>query len=281
MRPSHPSLLEDQAQFRVEQVRYRMYAVVLFLHSWLRWIVVALGLLAVFSAFRARSSGRDYSRQDDRRGLFFVIALDVQVTLGLTMYLFLSPITRLGFQDPGAAMRSSVLRFFLIEHVVSMSLALIAAHVGRVRVRRAQNHADKHQRAASGALIALLCVFVGIPWPFLPYARPLARLSAPVADANSKGSEISAETKEVFITRCGPCHGSSGHGDGSAAASLVPRPRDFHDGSWQKSVTDEEIEAIIRRGGLSVGKSVLMPANPDFDDDRIRELRLYIRSLGR
>lgn len=258
-----------------------MYSVVLFLHSWLRWIVVALGLFAAISAFRARSSGRDYSRIDDRRGLFFVIALDIQVSLGLTMYLFLSPITRLGFQDPGGAMRSSVLRFFLIEHVVSMSLALIAAHVGRIRTRRATSHADKHQRAASGALIALLCVLVGIPWPFLPYARPLARLSGPETTSNSSSRDISAETKEIFVTRCGPCHGPSGHGDGAAAVNLLPKPRDFHDKSWQKSVTDEHIEVIIRKGGLSVGKSVLMPANPDFDDVRIHELRRYIRSLGK
>jgi hypothetical protein len=257
-----------------------MYATILFLHSWLRWIVVGLGVFAVVSAFRARSSGRDYTRTDDRRGLFFVIALDVQVTLGLIMYLFLSPITRLGFQDPGAAMRSSVLRFFLIEHVVSMSLALIAAHVGRVRTRRATNPSDKHQRAASGALIALLCVFVGIPWPFLPYARPLARLSGPTTTALPESNGISAETKEVFHTRCEPCHGPSGRGDGAAAVNLLPRPRDFHDKSWQTSVTDEHLETIIRRGGLAVGKSVLMPANPDFDDTRVRELRVYVRKLG-
>lgn len=258
-----------------------MYTFVLFLHSWMRWVVVALGIFAAIAAFRARSSGRDYGRKDDLRGLFFVVALDIQVTLGLTMYLFLSPMTRLGFQDPGAAMRSSVLRFFLIEHVVSMSLALIAAHIGRVRTRRAQHHADKHQRAASGALIALLCVFVGIPWPFLPYARPLARLSGPAVETSTGENGISAETKEIFLSRCAPCHGPSGHGDGPAAVNLLPRPRDFHDGSWQKSVTDEQIEAIIRRGGLSVGKSVLMPANPDFDDELIRELRRYIRSLGK
>ena len=256
-----------------------MYATILFLHSWLRWIVVGLGIFAFVSAWRARRSGREYTRTDDRRGLLFVIALDLQVTLGLTMYLFLSPITRAAFQDPGAAMRSSVLRFFLIEHVLSMTLALVAAHVGRVRTRRVTTSPEKHQRAASGVLIALLCIFVGIPWPFLPYARPLARMPA-FSENSATLNTVSAQTKDVFTTRCGPCHGVTGRGDGPAAVNLLPKPRDFHDPSWQRTVSDQDIENIIRRGGVSVGKSMLMPANPDFDDERIREMRLHVRSLG-
>jgi cytochrome c553 len=175
-------------------------------------------------------------------------------------------------------MHSSVLRFFLIEHAVSMLLALIAAHVGRVRMRRATTGPDKHQRTASSVLIAFLCILVGIPWPFLPYARPLARLSG-TAETTEFLSSVSTSTKEVFVTRCGPCHGTTGHGDGPGAVNLLPRPRNFHDAAWQRTVTDEDIETIIRRGGQSVGKSMLMPANPDFDDDRIRELRLHVRSL--
>ena len=91
---------------------------------------------------------------------------------------------------------------------------------------------------------------------------------------------VSAQTKDVFTTRCGPCHGVTGRGDGPAAVNLLPKPRDFHDPSWQRTVSDQDIENIIRRGGVSVGKSMLMPANPDFDDERIREMRLHVRSLG-
>ena len=257
-----------------------MYSTILFLHSWLRWLVVASAIVVVVFAWRARAAGRDYTRADDRRGLVFIIALDLQVTLGLTLYLFLSPFSAAGFQDPASAMRSSVLRFFLIEHAVSMILALVAAHVGRVRTRRASVGREKHQRAASGTLIALLCVLVGIPWPFLPYARPLVRTSVPDNGIMAPMHTISAQTKDIFQTRCAPCHGANGHGDGAAAIHLAPRPRDFHDPVWQRSVTDQDIETIVRRGGLAVGKSVLMPAHPDFDEERIRELRQLVRSLG-
>lgn len=258
-----------------------MYATILWVHSWLRWIVVALGVLATAYALRGRASGRAYTQVDARVGLWFVAALDVQVTLGLTLYLFLSPFTRIGFADPGAAMHSSVLRFFLIEHAVSMLLALTAAHVGRVRTRRATHDRDKHQRAASGALIALLCILVGIPWPFLPYARPLARVSGPTTETTEAAKIVSAQTNELFQARCAPCHGPNGRGDGPGAMNLLPRPRDFHDVAWQRTVTDEDIETIIRRGGMGAGKSPVMPPHSDLDDDRIRALRAHIRELGK
>lgn len=72
-----------------------------------------------------------------------------------------------------------------------------------------------------------------------------------------------AEAQQIFSGRCSPCHGAAGAGDGAAAAALNPRPRNFHDGAWQASVTDAHIENIIRVGGAAVGKSAAMPPNPD------------------
>ncbi len=72
-----------------------------------------------------------------------------------------------------------------------------------------------------------------------------------------------AEAQQIFAGRCSPCHGATGGGDGAAAAALNPHPRNFHDGTWQSSVTDEHIENIIRVGGAAVGKSAAMPPNPD------------------
>ncbi|HET8936297.1 MAG TPA: c-type cytochrome [Polyangiales bacterium] len=73
-----------------------------------------------------------------------------------------------------------------------------------------------------------------------------------------------AETpQDVFKTRCVMCHGESGKGDGAAAAALNPKPRNYTDAEWQKSVTDDQIKKTITGGGASVGKSPIMPAQPD------------------
>ena len=91
------------------------------------------------------------------------------------------------------------------------------------------------------------------------------------------------EAQQIFASRCTPCHGPSGGGDGPASASLTPRPRNFHDTAWQKSVDNEHLTKIIRFGGAAVGKSPAMPANPDLTEKGavVAALAGRVRSFGR
>ena len=77
----------------------------------------------------------------------------------------------------------------------------------------------------------------------------------------SNAARTKAET--IFKQRCVVCHGSDGTGSGPGAAALNPKPRDYTEVSWQESVTDAELAKAIIGGGGAVGKSALMPANPD------------------
>ena len=94
-------------------------------------------------------------------------------------------------------------------------------------------------------------------------------------------AEAVAKAQEIYVQRCTPCHGEKGHGDGSASASLNPKPRNFSDPEWQKSVDDGHIMKIIKMGGMAVGKSAAMPANPDIKDpDIIAALKDRVRSFA-
>lgn len=152
-----------------------MYTSVLFLHSWLRWAVLLLGLLALVRAIAGASGRRPWLPADDRAGKFFIIALDVQIVLGLILYFFLSPITGAAMADFGAAMKSSGPRFWAVEHVFGVVVAAILAHRGRTRVRSIPDPARKHRVAAIFIVLALLAVAASIPWPGTPNARPLFR----------------------------------------------------------------------------------------------------------
>ena len=53
-----------------------------------------------------------------------------------------------------------------------------------------------------------------------------------------------------------------GEGNGTAAVALNPKPRNFTDPAWQKSVTDQHLRDTMVKGGAGVGKSALMPPQP-------------------
>jgi hypothetical protein len=133
-----------------------MHAAVLFVHSLLRWFVLAAAIYAVVRAF-----GRDY-----RAGRWFSRLLDLQVALGLLLY-WLSPITSSALTNMAGAMQNRVVRFWAVEHVFSMLVAVALVHIGAARAHKGKGG------VAILYLLALLMILIGIPWPFMPYGRPL------------------------------------------------------------------------------------------------------------
>lgn len=114
-----------------------------------------------------------------------------------------------------------------------------------------------------------------------PAPAPKAPAAAEKAPEAKAGGNAAEEAKEIYLQRCVTCHGPAGEGDGIASASLNPKPRNLQDHDWQDSVTDEHIEKIIVEGGPAVGKSVLMPGNPDLADkpEVVAALTAYIRNM--
>lgn len=94
--------------------------------------------------------------------------------------------------------------------------------------------------------------------------------------------QAQAAAHEIFTTRCVTCHGTEGKGNGPASAGLAVHPRDFTNAEWQASVTDEHLRKIIMYGGTAVGKSAMMPPNPDLmaKPDVVAALAAHVRSLN-
>ena len=148
-----------------------MYTVILNIHNLARWIVVLAGLAVAIKSIVGWVQKKEWTPIDNQLGLIFTIGMDIQILLGFILYLFLSPLTKMAFQDFGAAMSDSDLRFFAVEHILMMIIALVLAHVGRVLTKRATTDADKFKKAAILYSLAIIIVFVAIPW-----YRPLFRL---------------------------------------------------------------------------------------------------------
>lgn len=98
----------------------------------------------------------------------------------------------------------------------------------------------------------------------------------------AKTATATAEAREVYKSRCATCHGEAGKGDGPAGAALNPKPRNYTDKEWQKSVTDDQIKKTITMGGAAVGKSPIMPGAPDLDGKPVLDgLVAVVREFGK
>lgn len=141
-----------------------LYTIFRVTHNILRWVVILTALFAIIRAITGLSFRRTFMKEDDRAGLWFTISLDLQLLIGIVLYFFLSPTTTLALKNFSTAMSDPGQRFFAVEHVSIMLLAVIAAHVGRALSRKAPTHPQKHRRALIWYTITLVLVLAAIPW---------------------------------------------------------------------------------------------------------------------
>jgi hypothetical protein len=129
------------------------FTIVLATHNVVRWIILVLGVIALFRAYRGWLGKQPWTPTDRKVGVFFGSALDVQLLLGIVLVILL--VTQSGVAS---------LSPYLIEHVLPMLLAVILAHVGSIRSRKTASDVGKHQQAAIWYTIVFLVILVAIPW---------------------------------------------------------------------------------------------------------------------
>jgi hypothetical protein len=151
-----------------------MYTTVLAIHSWVRWLAIIAAVGATFAAVRGKVQGADSLA--DRWGLFAMMAVDIQMLLGLILYLVVSPNMQEIRAHFGEAMKNAQLRFWAVEHVSAMFAALVLVHVGRVLARKARTAGAKRTRLLACFGLATVLMILGTPWPGMPAGRPLFRL---------------------------------------------------------------------------------------------------------
>jgi len=147
-----------------------MHNIVLSLHNIIRWVVVILGLYAAIRAFLGWYGKKDWTDVDKKNGLFFAIAVDLQLLLGLLLYFVYSEWALKAILRQGMAfvMGQSEFRFYAIEHAFYMLLGFIFAHMGSSLPKKVDDPRAKFKRASIWIGLAILLILAGIPW-----TRPL------------------------------------------------------------------------------------------------------------
>jgi hypothetical protein len=144
----------------------------------MRWVVVIVGIITVARLLVGWLGKKAWGPLDARLASIFPITIDIQLLLGLLLYFVLSPITAGALRDFGSAMRKSVVRYYAVEHLLMMLIALIVAHVGSALIKKRADAATKFRLGAIFFLLAMILILLSIPWPFLTAGagRPWLRL---------------------------------------------------------------------------------------------------------
>jgi mono/diheme cytochrome c family protein len=99
--------------------------------------------------------------------------------------------------------------------------------------------------------------------------------------AGSSWAQNATEGKKLYTSYCSTCHGETGKGDGTAAASLPAKPADHTNGAVMNQLSDKFLLEIISKGGGAAGKSTFMPSwGGSLNEKQIRDIVTYIRTLA-
>jgi len=137
-----------------------MYQIFLHAHSGLRWLVLVIVIVLVIKSAIGFFAGGKYQKLDNILSASFVGLMHLQLLLGLIIYFFLSPITtQFSFN-----MKDPVVRFWSVEHLALMLIAIIAAQVGRTISKKSDDASVKFRFQLTFYGIALILMLIGIPW---------------------------------------------------------------------------------------------------------------------
>lgn len=93
-------------------------------------------------------------------------------------------------------------------------------------------------------------------------------------------AEKTGSGEAIYKINCTPCHGITGEGNGPKAEELKIKPLDHTNATYMSTRTDEQLEYVIRNGGISISKSPIMPAWKDtLSDEQIKAVIKYLRKL--
>jgi hypothetical protein len=132
-------------------------------HSGVRWLVLLAGFASLAITFLGWKNKSPWSKAAKIAGSSYVGLLDLQLLIGIILY-SIDPVIRAFWEAPGEHMKDWNYRFFAIEHITFMVLAVALAHVGSVLSRKSPTDELKYSRLFffhSGSFILLLA---GIPW---------------------------------------------------------------------------------------------------------------------
>ena len=137
-----------------------MNAMLVHLHSGLRWIVLLLVVAATVNALLKWRGNKSLGQNDQRLNLFAMTSVHIQFLIGIILY-FISG--KVSFES--GFMSNAATRFFTIEHALMMIIGVALISIGYSRAKRMTEDSAKFKTIFIFYLIGLLVILSRVPWP--------------------------------------------------------------------------------------------------------------------
>jgi hypothetical protein len=150
-----------------------MYSTLIIAHSAFRWAVFISLIYSIIISWRGYVSKSGFSKSNNTIRHWTATIAHIQLMLGIVLYTQ-SPVVKFYFSDyPG---NEGEPFFFGITHIILMLIAVVIITIGSAKAKRAADAGTKFKTQLIYFGIALIVIFIAIPWPFSPLAsRPLIR----------------------------------------------------------------------------------------------------------
>ena len=143
-----------------------MYNGLLHLHNLGRWIILILLVIAIVKSLMGMMGNKPFTAGDKKTGLFLLITAHTMLLVGLYQW-FVGPWGLKNIQSMGMSvvMKDPLYRFWAVEHITGMILAIALITIGRISSKKAVTDKSKHSRSFWFFLVALVVILAVVPWP--------------------------------------------------------------------------------------------------------------------
>ena len=141
-----------------------MHSTIQFLHSYWAYLVLLILVLATFNALIKFFGDKEFDAKDFRISLFTLIVSHIQLLLGIVLFFTSDYLKLISDMGMGEVMKNATLRSNIIEHPLTMIIAVVLITIGYSKHKKKLTSKPKFKMLAIFYTIALILVLAKIPW---------------------------------------------------------------------------------------------------------------------
>lgn len=149
-----------------------MYSTILPLHSLVRWFLLAFLVYSIYRAFVGYTKNKTFSKTDNAFRHWTATVAHIQLMIGIILYTQ-SPVVKYFWTDTKLASHNLDITFYGLIHIFLMLTSIGVLTIGSALAKRKRTGKEKFKTMIIWFSIALIIIFIAIPWPFSPLSsRP-------------------------------------------------------------------------------------------------------------